>query len=447
MYSRLLETIPGALAAPYESVDSRIRLYRGELAWHGNGKTTRMPDALVVMDLAPTPHLWVEGRLPAHEAFGDWFATDHRVELPPLTHVPTTPGADLPDLAEGEGDVVQLGPPKGFAVGIGRSVQHIDFLVINYPHLLGTAIKYRDGSTHAGRLEFASSEWSITLDSVDAIDQSLKRYGETGAMGVTHTGRLHRSDGKRVDRKSGLLVLEALHYFLCFTAGRGCAPLLPVGYSRKQIPVWAVWRAPAVAPGAGAWQWVESGEGFRQLIDLWPGFMSLWNDPQYHDAIRIAVGYYLDANQPTTLQRAIVLGQVALEALAYAHLSSGLTGVATWIDAPPMHANIREALKSLHIPRGIPEKMTLLRRIKPTGWKGPWDGPSVVTWMRNEVVHARKRAPKNLQREWVQVWKLSTWYVEMCMLALCKYQGNYVTRIDSSRSMEVQTVPWAKKPR
>ena len=80
------------------------------------------------------------------------------------------------------------------------------------------------------------------------------------------------------------------------------------------------------------------------------------------------------------------------------------------------------------------------------------DGPAAFTAVRNVLVHrnARRAAQfasisSKCRRE---AWRLGQWYLELILLNLFGYTGNYSSRLvrEGFRGDEVQRVPWAPTP-
>lgn len=448
-YQAMYDALPEANAPPYQTAqDGRsIWLYRGPGEWRSETARTDIDDAFIYLDLLPTPHLYIEAKVPASVALGDWLSEKHSFELRRQRRPPAPPTAALEPLHDQEGTVQQFGPNAGVNVGSRQMTKYVDFVVLNYPELTGHRIRYPTGSNSA-RVQFAGGGWAVTLDAVAGSGDVWKRLESDGGVAVTHAGRLERLGGELFAPSSALEIFECLHYFLWFTKGRSCAPCLPVGFDRSGERLWTQWRALWVASESPAYSWVDNHYGANQLAQLFPLFLALWQNPTYNSALRIALRYYLDANDANPVQRGVVLAQLCLEAIAYAHLvTAGHDPSAFGRFGRRVHANVtlRRLLELLRVPVAIPRSMSALRSVKPPAWTAdPWDGPSAVTWLRNDVLHGKKQMPPSTWRTWTQGWRLSCWYVEMCLLALCGYQGVYRSRIhDDTWVGSTRPVPWA----
>ena len=293
----ILDAMPTAIEPTYLAAEDgrSIWLYRGPGEWQSEAARTHVGDAFIYLDLVPSFRLYIEAKVPAGVALGDWLSSRHSFELPTLARPPVPPHEQLGPLQEQEGTVQQLGPNAGINVGSRRMTKYVDFAVLNYPELTGRPIRYPNGSATA-RVQFAGAGWKVTLDPVADSSGVWERLAKNGGVAVTHGGRLERVGGELFAPSAAMEILECLHYFLWFTKGRSCALCLPVGFDRSGQRLWAQWRALWVAPEAAALSWVDKHEGANQLAQLFPLFVALWRDPTYHSALRISLRYYLDAN-------------------------------------------------------------------------------------------------------------------------------------------------------
>jgi hypothetical protein len=152
--------------------------------------------------------------------------------------------------------------------------------------------------------------------------------------------------------------------------------------------------------------------------------------------------YYADAAVMGTLPRNIVLAQVALEALAFAHLVKSWQQLQPDQFKSPVSQHIRHFLRDFGNPTTIPSTFYGLRRLRANS---PWDGPAAIAWLRNDIVHAaRHRVPGRRWKLLNQGLLLALWYLELGVLAVVHYDGSYRNRIAGHREVgAVEPVPWA----
>lgn len=66
-----------------------------------------------------------------------------------------------------------------------------------------------------------------------------------------------------------------------------------------------------------------------------------------------------------------------------------------------------------------------------------------MTDIRNELVHPVSK--KQVADCFFDAWKLSLWYLELSVLALCGYDDAYTSRLTAKYVTESEKVPWGKK--
>ena len=179
------------------------------------------------------------------------------------------------------------------------------------------------------------------------------------------------------------------------------------------------------------------------LSQLFPGFITRCADPGWRKAISLAIDYYVNANRPRPVQLAVATAQIVLELLASTLLVHDLKKLsAEQIRARPASKNLRSFLRMLTIPYKIPEELQALSKLaSDRGWKhGPW----ALTALRNEVVHLSIAREQLELRVWVEAWKLAMSYIELALLRLCGFSGEYASRLSLNRWQgQVERVPWA----
>jgi len=101
--------------------------------------------------------------------------------------------------------------------------------------------------------------------------------------------------------------------------------------------------------------------------------------------------------------------------------------------------HIRLLVESCGIPTGIPPGLCDLEaKAKELKWK---DGPEALAAVRNLLVHPDRR--KDLP--YYDAWRLAEWYVELALLGVLCFSGEYSNRTKAQRWVgAVEPVPWAK---
>jgi hypothetical protein len=74
-------------------------------------------------------------------------------------------------------------------------------------------------------------------------------------------------------------------------------------------------------------------------------------------------------------------------------------------------------------------------------------GPWAVTAVRDTLIHPRRRQKRSSTSSEVRIQarQLALWYVELVLLALCRYNGPYVNRLHKGPYVfdATMTVPWS----
>lgn len=432
-----MASLPAALepAYPFVPANASIPLYKGPLRFDTPNGTYSMQG---VMEIAwePSPRLRYASaeNLPLELAplvFGQVNADGY----PEDTTV-------VPDMPSGTWDPVEEPTADGYLthldIGSGDEFSHVTFGIANFMDYLGAWVRH-DEHAARGRVEMVGCGWHLTIDDRHDKEETFKHLKRRGGYAVTHVGQVRRSDGRSFNRSEAQEILDGLYWFLSFVKGSACGPLLPVGFDQSGAATWARWGVPTIARWPGSIGWADEHRP-EELARLFPGFIEKWLDTYWRRAVYIGVGYYLEANGPTTVERALSQAQVVLEMLAHAVLVEG--GHKTLEDLKPIGVGIARLLEHFGVPIEIPEELPELRaEAKGAGWEsGPW----AVTALRNEIIHAKRGASERPFRVTIQAWKLISWYVELVLLALFGFDGEYGSRLKWPRWVgQVELVPWA----
>jgi hypothetical protein len=189
--------------------------------------------------------------------------------------------------------------------------------------------------------------------------------------------------------------------------------------------------------------------------------MKKWDDSFWNASLKTAIFLYVEANQAAGgAEGAIVLAQAALELLASLHSICYLNdtpckNIFENIDADE---RIRWLLEDLSIPVEIDQKthtdLSDLRNycgeaLKNEKYK---DGPKAITLHRNAIIHPYKRKIDNILNKTndkvkLEILDLAIWYIEMVLLRLFEYNGQYANRLWRFRENRTgsdfsQQVPW-----
>lgn len=244
------------------------------------------------------------------------------------------------------------------------------------------------------------------------------------------------------------------------------------GYDAHDQKIWEYWDS----SNGDSWQGVsslfpESGENGQFLADVFPGFLRWWQDENWKKSVKLILHCYLEANIGSGgAEGAIILEQTALELIAYIlfveveqvglngraaeKIKSLLTKFGISKDVPPESTQnlpsseeplsaFARALEVLKPRFPTPLVLENLRQVmerknsKATQENQKWeDGPRALTGIRNDIAHAKKDLDFLDETETARArWDasdLGLWYLDVVLLNLFGYQGNYINRLNGN---------------
>lgn len=340
---------------------------------------------------------------------------------------------------------------ESVVVGDFTSCQQLWFHLPNFLSVIGEVIRYGDGSEKTGRLHFHSSNLDIAVDTVQNAQDLIQELTVQSGFALTSVGVVQLTDGNLLDPAQTTDILSALHYFFSFLRGFWCGPILELGIMNGNV-AWRRWQHPKVTPWKYVEQWFPYAHYHHSLSEInnvFSGFMAKWTDDLWQTPIRVSIHWYIESNIGVGgIEGAIILAQTALELLSWVYLVEDLkTAKMSSGSFNSKHADckIRSLLNELCIPTEIPELLHNLR-IEASLLEVA-DGPAVITKLRNCIVHPRKskrdaalQVPVSARME---AHALELWYIEMVLLRLLGYQGEYYQRFQRGTLEDAITkVPW-----
>jgi hypothetical protein len=312
----------------------------------------------------------------------------------------------------------------------------------NFPLFIGRPISWPDGSIVGARLFFEGGGWRITLDHAAGAIELDRTLREHGGFALTHIARVERANGDKFSVAQLQELVEAFTYFCWLCAESKCGPLLPVGFNDRGRAVWSRWDAPWIEPYPAVATWLDSTHA-GEAEALFPAFLRRFEDPYWRQVLRHGIHYLLEAGRPQTLERAVLMAQLLLEAVSYSWLVEEVRHrTHDGFESHTAAENIRAMLLDMGIPIEVP---TRLKGLATTRTKSGHlaDGPLALVLMRNEVVHFRAARMTTDYASLQDAWLLGAWYSELALLRVCGFQGLYRSRLSENVwTGAVEKVPW-----
>ena len=406
----------------------------------------RVP-AIVTFDLSPRPKVLMEcaftrDDVPVRAAN----EIRERGEIEVILENGTIVDAVLGATSIGGGLRLTLVPKSGLVTvrEENSSLTRCKFAVLNFPSIWGDLDfhRYPDPSDSSRsfiyqHFQVHADAWLvdvIAVDSVMAIHHHLLRRGGSA---LTHTGTIVRTDGQAFSLDELQDFLSILHLFLSLARGSYCGLTYLSAHDVDRNRVWEQWGTYKVEP----WQrelpsWMDP-LARHELSSVFEGFWSLFEDPARGEAIPKILQWYLRSNESSETGVGVVLAYAALERLSFllkgARPRDGMTE-GDWM---------AKALQDYGIDVSLPVECVELTILgKSQSWS---HGPHALKDIRNDLVHPENRHGPFSEIALREAQSLGLFYIELLLLRLCGYTGQFVNRLKERDSIgsRIDQVPWA----
>lgn len=322
------------------------------------------------------------------------------------------------------------------------------FHLFNFPDFRG-GLHQDAAPSGCALLVLESEEWKISLQELPegATREAWNRIKSEGGCFLTHVVKMERKDGEPFSGEDAREQCYLLANFLSFVKGGRCWPVCGAGFNAVGEKTWETFASPRIS--SPPYSWFNPFMASQAEI-LFPLFAKRWQESEeWKDCLRSAIYWYTQANTSggsPGIDAGIILAQSALERLAYHYLVVDRQMISgRGFDDLRASDRLRMLFSICGIPNEIPDAAPDIRRTNNTFRKeSKWmDVPHAITDIRNSLVHPVSK--KKVRDCYVDAWKLSLWYLELSVLALCGYDGTYTSRLTAKYVTESETVPWGKK--
>jgi hypothetical protein len=358
-------------------------------------------DAPGVVELSCVPDLAVVWRIEDRSVDG--------VAGDPVMLVLRRPGGDAPmtGVWRSRHDGWSNGAVVGQAdVPLQRVVAHW----FNLPNFHGPIALTRSSEVDdwwLGRWQMEVGGWKLTLDVRPDHARVRRNLHEGHVYVMTHVMELRRADGAAFTAAEVEPVLTALHVGVSFALGRWAAPMPPVGDSAGKV-VWEDWHPghcdPARKTSPGWWH----EQQHSCLTDFLGRVITAFADPDRLPALRLQLMFGIAAmNDRGFVEQRVMMGAAGLEHIIWQTLVlEGGMSERQYLDQVA-HEKLRRLLIDAHIPIDIdagllPVTAKFAAEEQQRQGKA-LDGPDVVTWVRNRLVHPR--GAQERCTAWTALWR------------------------------------------
>lgn len=318
--------------------------------------------------------------------------------------------------------------------------------LFNFPDFHGNQ---KSAPAGCALLVLESEEWRISLQGLPdgATREAWSRIKAEGGCFLTHVVKLERKDGVQFSGSDASEQCDLLNNFLAFLKGGWCTAVCGVGLAENGETTWTTFASPRTVNPPYSW-FTPSKASQAELF--FPLFVKRWQQSEeWRECLRLSIYWYGQANTGGStlgIDSAIILAQSALERLAYHYLvvdrkmvsQKGLDGL--WAS---------DRLRMLFSLCGIPNEITdavpdISKANNSFNKSSKWmDGSHAIVDIRNSLVHPVSK--KDIRNCYVDAWKLSLWYLELSVLALCGYNDTYSNRLTVKYVTDSEVVPWIEE--
>ena len=344
-----------------------------------------------------------------------------------------------------------LVPIDGLVTGLDTTelLHSVRFGLVNFPDYMnsGFLAPYEDEDGRRGfrvgrTIQLGGAPWLVEVTPVKNHKEVHASLRQQGGFGLTHWGSINRADASSFSRESVQSLITALTLFFSFARGLHCGLTLVTGFNQADEKVWEQWGVSNVESWRGHQSWFDTLNG-KILEDVFPGFWTQYQSLAIDDRKRLALEWYLDSNAQKALHSSIVLTQAALERLSYETVGARLRrGQSGRKDDEKEGEWIARALYNIGAVSKIPPACVQLEQFRKTNRLK--HGPHAIVEIRDDLIHHKMEYGVLSGDIYHEARELGLWYVEMLLLKLFDYQGEYSNRLTQKWRGQVELVPWAQ---
>ena len=338
----------------------------------------------------------------------------------------------LNDLFHSENSIEASFTPKllpMLAASSDIKIRSIKFGVVNFTKFYGRGDKWLtiEGKNHRlGSFKTKWKEYRIEVTEQFGFSQKRTNQKSINDYDITHTGAIERLDGKPYSIFDAEDILRRLRVYLSFARGKFCgfAPVVAIDANNRESALrWGTTFVDSWKSGRDTWLGLSTGGDV--LTQLLPEFFDLYDNPDWNDTVSTVVDWQINGIN-SAAHVAIILYQAALEAIS-----------SKCVNKREIAENrLRLTLARFGIDTSIPGAYSGLRNFshnnvrikKRTNFIG--DGPEAIVQIRNDLVHSHKKYPMPSMELQIEAMQLSRWYVEIMLLKVLGYSGEYFDRVE-----------------
>jgi hypothetical protein len=283
-----------------------------------------------------------------------------------------------------------------------------------------------------------SKLYKIKIQSTRDTNSNIQDIDKDGISRLTQVGRIEKKNSS-ISIEEYNKLQNTLTYFLSFSKGSWINPCCSIGKNKQEKQIFGILNSPK-----SEWKsldsWIDPLQNLSSISEFFPLFMDRWESERWKDTLEEVIYWFLNANDGSRgIDAGLILAQTALERLSFEYVvhEKKLLLVKGFKDLWASD-KFRILFSSLNIPLDIPvELIYLTKEAKKDNWL---DAPHALTVIRNSLVHPEhKKHGKYNFHIFKESHTLSLWYLEIAILAICGFKGEYANRFKRGA---VEKVPY-----
>ncbi|HHD80567.1 MAG TPA: hypothetical protein ENK99_03025 [Campylobacterales bacterium] len=298
-----------------------------------------------------------------------------------------------------------------------------------------------NGGFRISETTLETRNYDIVIQSMRETSKHIEMIKKDGKSRLTQVVKIEKKDGGFVSIEEYKKLQELLKYFFSFTKGSWITLTCATGLDYDNKQVWHLFNDPK-SEWKSLSSWFDPTRELNMIAlkKLFSLFSKIWESENWRETLAEVIYWFINANDGEGgVDTGLILAQTALERLSFEYvvndkkLLSGKGFKDIWASD-----KFRLLFSSLSVPLGIPSELTTLaKEAKNHNWL---DSPHALTEIRNSLVHPehKKHGKFNID-VYIEAHTLSLWYLEVSILAICKYDGLYSNRVNRG---DVENVPY-----
>jgi len=272
----------------------------------------------------------------------------------------------------------------------------------------------------------------VEINPVPNLIELEKVLRTDSGYAVTHRAMVQRSNGDSFSREDAEMFLRGLEHFLSFACGTRCGATNVVGFDAQGNEAWKQWGSYHISPWVRrrSWSDVTIRSDLAEILGRF--CLKYRRSREYLDRI---LGWYIHSDESGAQDLSIVLNQTVLEILT--SLMPGGTG-------KNPGERIASLLRKQGIDPQIPGAYSELAAL--AKWHEFEHGPHSLVAIRNSMVHPDSKVEMSSIAAYREAKQLGLWYIELLLLRMFEYEGEYVSRLRGARLPgATEPVPWSNE--